>query len=198
MARIRRSAEGAKRAILDAAERLLLEVGPSAIRLQDVAAEVGISHPAVLHHFGSREALVEAVADRALRGLQADLVARFSDASKLPDPKESLDAVFSVLGDRGHARLVAWLTLSGLSRPTKESRAYWTTVIDAVHGLRTKVVPKALREETTFVLMLSALALFGEALIGEPMFQDASVDKAGRARFRAWLGELMLRTLATP
>ena len=58
-ARVRRTAEDARAAILDAAERRLGATGPGGIRLQEVAADVGVSHSTVLHHFGSREGLVE-------------------------------------------------------------------------------------------------------------------------------------------
>ena len=53
----RRTADEARAAILDAAERILIETGPGAIRLQHVAELVGVSHPTVLHHFGTRDAL---------------------------------------------------------------------------------------------------------------------------------------------
>ena len=72
--RRRRTAEEARTAILDAAERRLVASGPASIRLQEVAADVGVSHPTVLHHFGSREALVEAVVVRALDSLHARLL----------------------------------------------------------------------------------------------------------------------------
>src|SRR5947199_358921 len=63
--RQRRTADEARAEILDAAERILVETGPGAIRLQQVAELVGVSHPTVLHHFGTREALVAAVVERA-------------------------------------------------------------------------------------------------------------------------------------
>jgi len=50
--RVRRTKEEAQRVILDAAEERLANGGPEALRLQDIAADVGISHPAILHHFG--------------------------------------------------------------------------------------------------------------------------------------------------
>ena len=49
--RVRRTKEEAQRVILDAAEERLANGGPEALRLQDIAADVGISHPAILHHF---------------------------------------------------------------------------------------------------------------------------------------------------
>ena len=48
----------ARARILAAAERKLAEVGPEQLRLTDLAAELGVSHQAILHHFGSREELV--------------------------------------------------------------------------------------------------------------------------------------------
>src|SRR5260221_641713 len=52
--RKRRTADEARTAMLDAAEQRLVASGPAAIRLQEVAADVGVSHPTVLHHFGNR------------------------------------------------------------------------------------------------------------------------------------------------
>src|SRR5256885_1887280 len=81
------------------------------LRLQDVADDVGISHPAVLHHFGSREALVQAVVSRAIDKLQTDL---FRGIASAPDDGAGLfDRVFETLATRGQARLIGWLLLSG-------------------------------------------------------------------------------------
>ena len=96
----RRTAEETRAAILDAAERRLKASGPASIRLQDVAAEAGISHPAVLHHFGSREGLVQAV--RHLSGrrgpsnhtrLAEAVVDHVRDRGPNPTPPEEIDDV---------------------------------------------------------------------------------------------------------
>src|SRR5580693_5678142 len=107
--RKRRTADEARAAILDAAERRLVASGPTAIRLQEVAADVGVSHPTVLHHFGSREALVEAVVRRALDSLQAQLLAAVNAApSSADDVTSLLDAVFDALAVGGHGRTFLW------------------------------------------------------------------------------------------
>ena len=72
--RVRRSAEEAQRRILDAAEKRLREGGPEAVRLQDIARDVGISHPAILHHFASRDGLTQALERRAMDRLETELV----------------------------------------------------------------------------------------------------------------------------
>src|SRR4051794_653604 len=110
IARKRRTAEEARSAILDAAERRLVASGPAGIRLQEVAADVGVSHPTVLHHFGSREGLVEAVVARALDSLRAGLVAAVRASPNGPEEVGPLlDAVFDTLVRGGHARAFLWL-----------------------------------------------------------------------------------------
>src|SRR5271165_2303383 len=88
--RRRRTGEEARSAILDAAERLLVASGPAGIRLQEVAADVGVSHPTVLHHFGSREGLLEAVVARALESLHAGLLAAVQTSPPGSDKVEAL------------------------------------------------------------------------------------------------------------
>ena len=63
--RRRRSAQVARREILDAAQQRLSQGGPDAIRLQEIANDVAISHPTILHHFGSRDGLIRALDVRA-------------------------------------------------------------------------------------------------------------------------------------
>ena len=56
--RVRRSRDEAQHAILEAAEKRLREGGPEAVRVQHVAADLGITDAAIHHHFGSRQLLV--------------------------------------------------------------------------------------------------------------------------------------------
>jgi AcrR family transcriptional regulator len=200
--RRRRSAEEARAEILDAAERRLSAAGPSALRLQEVAADVGISHPAVLHHFGSREALVQAVVERAMQNLEQDLVRSIAGANAgTPDSAALLDRVFETLADRGHARLMAWLMLSGYEPlGTASARANWMMIARATHSLRPKNSNSegpAGFEDTMFTVVLSALALFGQAIAGPGAFDLASLgdDPEVAQRFRRWLGELLVRHL---
>src|ERR1700730_12948685 len=81
--RRRRSSAETRTAILEAAERRLLGGGPEAIRLQEIAADAGISHPAILHHFGSREGLVEAMVPRGIGKLQTQFLEGWPSAKEL-------------------------------------------------------------------------------------------------------------------
>ncbi|MGX5697554.1 TetR/AcrR family transcriptional regulator [Agromyces soli] len=61
--RQQRSARTRER-ILDAAQEAFVEDGIAAVSLRDVAARAGVTHPGVLRHYASREALLGAVVER--------------------------------------------------------------------------------------------------------------------------------------
>jgi AcrR family transcriptional regulator len=201
--RRRRSPETAQREILDAAERRLAADGPAAVRLQDVAADVGISHPAVLHHFGSREALVRAVVDRAVRRLEAALIETITGSGgQPPDGGALLHRVFATLADGGHARLMAWLLLSGQEAiDARAAQPSWRAITDATHAMRPIAGGgAAAREDTLFCVMLAALATFGQAIAGDNVLAMAGLgdDPDAAARFRRWLATLLADHLARP
>ena len=196
----KKEAGDTRQAILDAAERRMSESGPGGIRLQEVAADVGVSHPAVLHHFGSREGLVHAVVDRAIRSLQADLASAIVEQSGTPQPDGAalFERVVAVLFDKGHARLLAWLLLSGHDPlASDESRAGWERIAEMTHAMRVAGTPKGKKapsyEDTRFTIVLSALALFGEAIAGRATFDLAGLGRspAVERRFRTWFAEML-------
>jgi AcrR family transcriptional regulator len=168
------------------------------LRLQDIAADVGISHPAVLHHFGSREALVHAVIQRAILSLQEDLVRSLSETQQgeVPDSAALFEHVFETLADRGHARLMAWLLLTGYDPFNEKARANWAQIGQVAHGLRLQRLKgkrKPAFEDTMFAIVLSALALFGQAIAGPSTFRVAGLDADPTApkRFREWFAALL-------
>jgi AcrR family transcriptional regulator len=204
--RRRRTAEEARREILDVAEARFLAGGPAALRLKEIAAEVGVSHPTILHHFGSREGLVRAVTARGLEALQADLLATLSerDVQRI-DVAALVERVFSTLGEHGQARMLAWLALS--DRPdgrtlASEAGPFLRAVSEVVHAHRAQARrpsdPVAPFEDSRFVVMLAATALIGDALLGTAIRASSglSEDPDASRRFHVWLAELVVRHLS--
>jgi AcrR family transcriptional regulator len=58
---------------LDAAIQAILEVGPAAVSLRDLARRTGVSHAAPAHHFGDKAGLLTAVATDGFQRLAATL-----------------------------------------------------------------------------------------------------------------------------
>ena len=172
--RRRLSAEEARKRILEAAERELMRVGPEGLRLTDLARELRVSHPAILHHFGSREGLVAAVVQQTMTKLSDDLLAGLKDAK---DPDRLLDMVADVCTGRGFARLSAWLMLSGrASALLPPSDFPIRRMAEAAHALRERHVKDASYEDTLFVLQLLAIAMLGDAIFGPGVRRSSGVE----------------------
>ncbi len=190
--RRRLPAAEAKERILEVAQKRLTEGGPEAIRLQEVASDLGISHPTILHHFGSREGLLLALERRAMSGLQRDLLE--GDRGY----EAALDRIDAVLGDQGYARLLAWWVLSRQGDAAEDDRGMLRHLADAVHAGRCEAArdagrPEPTPEDTLFQVRLLAAATFGEALLGPLLTRSAGLedDDDVRRRFRRWLARLL-------
>nr|WP_055502524.1 TetR family transcriptional regulator [Nonomuraea pusilla] len=63
---------GRRRALLDAADRVITRVGPEA-SMAEIAAAAGITKPVLYRHFGDKSGLYRALADRHVRTVIAQL-----------------------------------------------------------------------------------------------------------------------------
>jgi AcrR family transcriptional regulator len=193
--RARFSAEEAREAILRATERRLVEVGPQGLRLQEIARDVGLSHPTVLHHVGSREALVEAVALRATEALQRDVLACFCDLPADADPEAvtlaALERIDEALRRRGHARVFAWLALAKV-RPPEE--ALLRGLADAIHEAQKAIRPDASPEDARMQVLVVSAAMMGMAIVGSELLTMLAIpsSEAAHARFREWFARVLV------
>lgn len=195
--RVRRSAKDARRLILDAAEKRLATQGPEGIRLQDIAADLGISHPSILHHFESREGLMHELMARTSVQLRDNLRQALVGLAERGEEAQGLvGSVFEALSDRGAARLQAWLVLTGRPQSDRETHGTLREIADKIHEQRVgdakaKGVAPPDREDTMFMSLLVAVAAFGDAIIGRQLADDAGLDKTSAKRFRLWLAKLL-------
>ena len=170
--RIRRSPEESRANILAAAEQLLVEQGPQSLRLADVAKAAGVANATVLHHFGSIDAVQQALMERMI----GDLVDSILAIEIPPDaPAEAravgLKTLFDALETPGAARLAAWLELT-------DETSRLTVVREAVQEVAQKKisqagVPEDVAEDMILLSVTLALGvgLFGPSLgklIGKP------------------------------
>lgn len=169
----RRTAQEARESLLDAAELLLLREGPEAIRVVDVAERAGLTHPTLLHHFGSREGLMAALTRRASDRLQVEVNRIFGEVPPAPGRAERTIAAFdhaaAEIEERGLARLLAWLVLAG--RHEGGFRGSFEPLVETVHTARSEQRLAAGRqppslEESRYGVALVLLQLFGDALFG--------------------------------
>jgi AcrR family transcriptional regulator len=199
--RRRLDAEAARELILDATEKRLAVVGPSGIRLQEVAKDAGVSHPTVLHHFGSREHLVKAVVTRCVHAIHTSLVEAIQRSS---GDEEQLEAIIENVATalESHGRVILWLALEGYDIDGAEVRL--SDVVDATHALRLtdekhprKRTEKPTREDTARTVVLAALTLVSSSVLAPTLLRNAGLsgDARGVAQFRRWLARLLIAHL---
>jgi AcrR family transcriptional regulator len=193
--RRRLDADAARAVILDATEKRLVIVGPSGIRLQDVAADAGVSHPTVLHHFGSRDLLVKAVITRSLQAINAALISAIAASE---GDEEQLEAMIENLArslqKTGHGRVILWLILEGHEIDGAEVRL--VDVVGATHALRLarkKHKKQPSRDDTARAVVLAALALVGGSVLAPTMLRNAGLtEPEAGVQFRKWLAKLLI------
>jgi AcrR family transcriptional regulator len=201
--RIRRTPEAARLAILEAAERRLIEDGPEGVRVQHIAADLGMTGAALHYHFGSREALIDSVRRFSAKRLLSDIDAILEawDVDQLD--MRRLGALFrKTYAGHGAARLIFWLALSG-HKP--RGSGLMKGLIAAVHGARERRARASGRtpppiSDTRFVIALLSSIHAVTPVAGDALLLSASAEagKAGAERFLDWVADLLDAHLNAP
>lgn len=166
--RRRRSPDEARREAVEAARALLLSGGPNAVTLSAVAADIGVTHANLIHHFGSAAGLQSALMGSMVADLGQALETavtrlRTDDGA----PMELINAVFDAFAEGGAGRLAAWIALSGDLTHLDPVR---NAVLNLVNAIAEKMGDDGeARERIGSAVLFIALSAFGEALIGPPL-----------------------------
>ena len=171
----------------------MVDVGPAGLRISAVAKKAGMAHPNIIHHFGSREGLINALAERVGKRATERITSAINDAvNATPDQRiQAITHVFDTAyqGDEGKAAV--WLHLSGAESSLKSNMQ---RIVEMSHKFRQSIEPDADRDNTDRLVMLVTLALVGEVVSGQGV-KDAlgfGGDNKSRAHFRQWLAEILL------
>ncbi len=189
--RVRRTPEEARSLILDAAEAAMASKGPAGIRLQDVARAAGVSHSNVLHHFGSRAGLIEAINRRTLDDLKSVLFEVMKAAHS--SAEDIIGPAFAAYRD-GLAQRTLWV-LQAPDRRGAQSLPVFEEIVAALHARRLDEAPPGVcvdKAHTRAIVHLTTIAAFGDALIGPRLRGCSSANEpAARRRFEKWFAALL-------
>ena len=177
--RIRRTPEEARSLILQTAANRLATMGMDGLNISGVAKAAGMSHGTVIHHFGSTEAMRQALLRYMTENLLADVVSALKQDVPHADVMRRL---FDTLSQDGHGRLVAWLSLENQMMrlpPTETSRSLFADIIATISekeadGARQQV-------------LLVASAALGFSLCGDVLANLVGMSDDESAEFPAWL-----------
>ena len=198
--RQRRTPQAAKFAILEAAERRLHDDGPEGVRVQRIAADLGITDAAVHYHFGTREALMDALLRRIGRRLVDDIEATIEGWAPDQIDVAALSRLFQrAYADERAARLAHWLSLSGWQ---PKGSGMLSSLVERVHRARTEAARKAGRarprkSDTQYAIALLSAAHMHAAMSGDALLASVAEDTTGldQRHFLAFSVKLIARYL---
>jgi AcrR family transcriptional regulator len=190
--RVRRTVEASRQAILETAEDYLAADGPNGVKVQRIAADLGMTDAAIHYHFKNREGLLEALlrftGRRFVGELEQAMARREPDTFDLARAGELLTEFYA---RRGTARLAMWLVLSGWS-PTGEGM--FLPLAEWLHADRTRRASAAgrplpdLAESQKLVALLAAVTLT-QALSGDAHLRAVGLPGLSPEAFLGWVAE---------
>lgn len=196
--RSRLTAEEARERILDAAELLVADGGPEAMRLQEVAdaAEASISN--VLYHFGSRAGLLEALFQRAALRFRETAMSLMQDpdvgfgASK---GRERLVRLFDLVADPARARIFGAVIAAGGEPFPDPFEKGLRAVAESIHAGRERWFgSRAPLRDSLYLFEFGVLAMFGELVVGDLVRKRLGLPTSARERrrFRSWVADRLI------
>lgn len=196
--RRRRTKEEAREEILSAAAKRLQDGGPDALRIADVAADVGMSHPTLLHHVGNRDQLLQEATGYLMQRNAARTLEAMQRAGSEADLEGFVRQSIDAFRDVGRSRATAWLALTGRLKGTP--KPLWEPFVAAAHAVRVRRHGAELagdQEETRRALVLAFLAIFALEIIGDEVLPNAGLGKGPEAtdEYIDWFAKLLKQTL---
>jgi len=94
-----RNPQIAQNAVLDAALKLFAEKGFAETSLRQISVESGVSHPLILHHFGSKDDLYKAVKRRVVEGYGERFPAAAHDVQRPINIRAEMRRLMTYLGE---------------------------------------------------------------------------------------------------
>jgi AcrR family transcriptional regulator len=191
--RIRRTPDEARRLILEAAEAGMADSGPAGLRLETVAKAAGVSHPTILHHFGSRDGLIQALNLRAVEQLRTVLIDVLGSS-----PGSSENAITPVFAAyrNGLAQRMVWLMQSGGFLMGPAGLPMLDEMVLALHALRERLAGPGAQvaiADTRAIIHLTTFAAFGDAILGKRLrrAQSDAEEIVERRWFENWFSEFL-------
>lgn len=196
------TARSTREQILDAAQLCFARTGYSATSLNDIAAEVGIRRPSLLHHFGSKEALYEEVFEQLLADWFDRLAGAISSTSTgLEKVEQVLHAGFEFFADNpAYVTLMRREAIDGGSHLAIDLAAVLRPMFDeAVAYFEREMRAGTFRSQDAAQLLLTGygalLSYFSDAPFLEGLLDESPLNEPALARRRQHIIEFFRSAL---
>jgi AcrR family transcriptional regulator len=176
--------ETAEQELLDAAERLLVEVGYAGITTRGLAQEAGINHGLVHYYFGSMENVLVRVLERFTERLVARQRAMY--AADLPFVEKWREAMRYLDEDFGSGYQKVWYELQALAWNRPDLRDRIAHVTAEWRAVLTEAFEQA-RREHGIDMPLAALVALVATLNQGIILERLSGIRAGHEELLEWI-----------
>jgi AcrR family transcriptional regulator len=179
-------------AILEAAQKRLARLGADGLRLQDIARDVGVSHPTILHHFGSRDGLIVAMVEHIGEAFVSEIIRRIPiGPAPLPNEVSKVGLVYDLLADKGFGALLGWAFRQRPADIALVSKNLFDMAFESMVHHKTELVGAPpnddWQKQLAYSMRLVLMAAAGETLIGKPI----SFTRGDYDEFQVWIGEVL-------
>ncbi|GAA3591249.1 TetR/AcrR family transcriptional regulator [Kribbella ginsengisoli] len=196
--RIRRTPEESRRAILQAAEELLVEGGLDAVTVRAVAKRIGITDAGVAHHFGSRQDLLVALLRHGGRRMRAAIEQAVAEWADSQADVNGLIRTIARVYDQGYAELAVALHAAGWEDP---GVGFLEPVVQILHATRTRAGRPGPLADTRLAVAALHQALALDATYGPAFRRSAGISESAANRpgpQRTWWANTLRTTLGLP
>jgi AcrR family transcriptional regulator len=177
--RIRRAATDMRAQALTAARQLVVQKPNETLTMRAVAQATGVTHPNLVHHFGSLAGLHAALAEELIRELLAGLRGLHLQVDNNDDYAALVERIFDLFDQKGLGRVLGWLVRSGETgrlQPVSDLLAQF--IKDLAHGKSNNEARIIARD----ALVLS-LAAYAESSVGALLGSIFEISAAQRRRY---------------
>lgn len=163
-----------KKAILDAAEKLLLKKSPSKITVREIAKAAKIKHPLIHRHFGTKEKVIIAVHARSIAKYQSTL-------SNIESMENNVEAFFKITEKSKFRQIaLARAMMDGVDpRQIQNQFPMMEHVLSLLNKRRENADPKSKFDEETLTAILGATTL-GWFLYEPFLLASTGLDKRNK------------------
>jgi TetR/AcrR family transcriptional regulator, repressor for neighboring sulfatase len=190
--RKRRTPEEARREILSASATIVLNEGPGALKIKTVAAFIGISHPTILHHFGSAEGLLSALQQDMTLQIRRVFFSAMNNVPKNADRMSIFHNILEVISNKEHGAILAFLLATGVDPfPPKEDRG-----LEKIALMLGEDRPYPISELKRIILTV-LLATYGESLLGDHLRQRMGLAEQSPTELRTWMLDIFSKHLTS-
>ncbi|GAA0962384.1 TetR family transcriptional regulator [Kribbella koreensis] len=196
--RIRRTPEESRRAILQAAEELLVEGGLDAVTVRAVAKRIGITDAGVAHHFGSRQDLLVALLRHGGRRMRAAIEQAVAEWADSQADVNGLIRTIARVYDQGYAELAVALHAAGWEDP---GVGFLEPVVQILHATRTRAGRPGPLADTRLAVAALHQALALDATYGAAFRRSAGISESAANRpgpQRTWWANTLRTALGLP